>query len=416
MHCPSLGATCDVSSCLSLVHSSNKKRTTPLTLLDLPNGVLALIASLIDQQTILRVALACKQLNPIARRSTFFNYDGTANRTGRFLALLEANPQLGPNVRRSAFEPIDRAQPQDFARKASFHLFKSVATLCPNLEELVIHHLPAVGDLATLGTLTMALSLLPKLRILELGSVDASAYPPDEPGRPSWNPPFPADMLLWSLSAMTQLRSLTVVVGGSRSAALLARQASEPGSLALKEVHLILKDPINDDDLVILASRTFPSLAKLSLTVDCNVNITGSGLTEAFKYLPVDTLVHFVMTETGQEHRRTYLDPFFEKPPPLRTLALQATSISPATVTKLPASLSTLVLDVTTARQGRDASSATVSTTLIDRLTDSTDSFLPHLQSLILIGVEQEKLAWTNMAFHMACVKRGVEPIIVPLA
>ncbi|ORY92670.1 hypothetical protein BCR35DRAFT_298154 [Leucosporidium creatinivorum] len=398
--------------------SSQKKREAPLKLLDLPETILSLIAAHLDQATLLRFAFTSTRLRPIARRSTLFSYDGTSNRTGRFLSLLEDNLELGPNVRLSAFEPIDRDRPADFQRKTAFHLFKSVAGLCPNLEELAVHHLPAVDDAATQGTLFMALSKLTKLRVLELGSMDSSSYPADAPGRPSWNPPLPSDMLLWSIAPLTELRALTAVVGGSKAASLLAKQRALPPSTGLKEVQLVLKDPVQDSDFVALAARTFPNAHRLTLTIDSNKSLTGAGLTEAFTSLS-PSLLHFVLTESGPERRGTYFDPILSsKPsrfPSLSTLAINGTSISPSTLSSLPTTLIALILDLSTSPQGRDSPTPTVSTTLLDLLTNQ-ENFLPELKSLILLGVQREKELWTRMAFKMACAKRGIEPLIAPSA
>lgn len=399
------------------LRSAPKKRTTPPKLLDLPNSILAIIASHLDQATLLRVAATCRPLRPIARRITVFAVDGTDNRTGHLLSLLEANPHLGPEVRYVGFEPIDRAQPADFARKSAWHLFKSVAALCPNIEDLAIHHLPAVDDAATQGTLFMALSKLVKLRRLELGTLDSSSYPADKPGRPSWNPPLPVDMLLWTITPLVELRSLTAVVGPSKATSLLARQMALPPAPALEEVQLVFKGEVQDVDLITLGIRVFPHAIRLTLTIDDNPGLSGEGLTEALKSLS-HALQHFILTETGKERRGTYLDDSFaaSRCPSLLTLAINATAISPSAVAQLPSSLVALILDISTAPQGRDSgATSTVSTTLLDLLTNN-EAFLPNLGSLILLGVQQEKELWTRMAFKMACAKRRIEPMIAPLA
>jgi hypothetical protein len=323
---------------------------------------------------------------------------------------------LGLNVRLSAFEPIDRDRPADFQRKTAFHLFKTVAALCPDMEELAVHHLPAVNDAATQGTLFMALSKLTKLRVLELGSMDSSSYPADAPGRPSWDPPLPSDMLLWAITPLTELRSLTAVVGGSKAASLLAKQRAVPPSPALRQVQLVLKDPIQDNDFIALGARTFSNAHRITLTVDSNETLSGAGLAEAFTCLS-PSLRHFVLTESGPERRGAYLDPVLSSSrcPSLVTLAINATSFSPSTLSSLPSTLIALVLDLSTSPQGRDSPTPTVSTTLLDLLTNQ-EGFLPELKSLILLGVQPGKELWTRMAFKMACAKRGIEPLIAPLA
>lgn len=318
-------------------------------------------------------------------------------------------------MRLSAFEPIDRDRPADFQRKTVFHLFKSVAALCPYLEELAVHHLPAMDDAATQGTLFMALSKLTKLRVLELGSMDSSSYPADAPGRPSWNPPLPSDMLLWSIAPLTELRSLTAVVGASKAASLLAKQRAVSPSPALREVQLVLKDPIQDPEFIALGARTFPNAHRITLTVDSNKTLTGAALTSAFaSFSP--SLRHFVLTESGPERRGTYLDPILSsRCPSLVTLAINATSISPSNLSALPPTLIALILDLSISPQGRQSSTPTVSTTLLDLLTNQK-GYLPGLKSLILLGVRKEQEYWTRMSFKLACATRGIEPLIAPLA
>lgn len=396
-----------ISAC---VMSTSDTSTPSNRFLDLPDEVIDQIAAHLDRKSVLFLALVNRSLQPVARRNTLFSFDGTRNRSGRLLSLLEEHEDLGPSLRHAEFEPLDFLQPLEPPKKAVFHLFKQIISLCPNLQSLVIHRLP--DDVATQGPIT-GIAGLTQLKRLELGT----SRPPTTNIRETvdikvLNPAFPADLFLWTLRPLTKLRHVSAIVGKSLSAALLPKMAAAEPLRSLRTVSLTLREPIGDADVAALASRSFPNATSITVTLEDNPSITTKGMSDALQ-LANENLRELIVTESTNAERGTYLDDalLHTRFPRLSTAALDLSRMSAAAVRKLPASLTTLALDVSYVEQSVSEGATSVLDALLEKLIKN-EAFLPRLTTFIVIGVQKE----AGLRIRLACAKREpLRPTLVPL-